>query len=638
MLSINQLSISFTGTTLFDKVSFIVEDKERIGLTGKNGAGKSTLLKIIAGKQESEKGAIVITEGHTVGYLPQEMLIQTDKSVFDETLEAFEEVNRLEYLIENITKEISDRNDYHSADYERLIVKLNDANDRFHIIGGQDKVSETEKILTGLGFQRSDFNRRVTEFSSGWQMRIELAKILLKKPNIMLLDEPTNHLDIESIQWLEGFLQNYYGAVILVSHDRTFLDNVTKRTIEIVLGKIEDYKVPYSEYEIQRAEKRETQINAFNNQQKEISDIEKFVDRFRYKATKARQVQSRIKHLNKLNRIEIDEMDSSTIHFKFLAAPYSGKIVLRVEELAKYYGEKLIFDDCNFTLERGNRIAFAGRNGEGKTTCVKCIMQQIDYQGNIQVGEQVKIGYFAQNQTTLLDGNLTVFQTVDNVAVGDVRTKLRDILAAFLFTGGDIDKKVKVLSGGEKMRLALAKLLLSPVNLLILDEPTNHLDLRSKDILKMALLKYDGTLIIVSHDRDFLAGLTDKVYEFKSHKVKEHIGDIANFIDEVKDNVKGVREEKGNIEVVVAKSEETKPSDKLENFKNFKNFNKEQRRQQNKIAQIEKKIIELEEKKSKMEQKMSESEKIEDSSLFYDYNLLLVELGEATEEWEKLID
>ncbi|MDE6439437.1 MAG: ATP-binding cassette domain-containing protein, partial [Bacteroidales bacterium] len=451
--------------------------------------------------------------------------------VLDEALTAFDKIRALEATIQRLTDELAERTDYESEDYHRLIDRLSEANERFTLLGGSHQEAEAEKILLGLGFRHSDFARPITEFSSGWQMRVELAKILLKRPEIMLLDEPTNHLDIESIEWLEDFLQTYAGAVVIVSHDRKFLDHVTKRTIEIVLGHIEDYNVSYSEYVIQREERRSIQQNAYNNQQKEIENIERFIERFRYKATKARQAQSRLKLLDKMERVEIDEFDRSSIAFRFAPAPHSGRVVLHGEQLGKYYGEKRIFEGLDLTVERGEKVALVGRNGEGKSTFSKIAVGEItDYRGRFELGHAVKIGYFAQNQAALLDGNKTVFETIDEIAVGEVRTRIRNILGCFLFSGEDTEKKVKVLSGGEKTRLAIAKLLLEPVNLMILDEPTNHLDMRSKDILKNALLQYDGTLVVVSHDRDFLEGLTTKVYEFRDGRVRLHLGDVNDFL------------------------------------------------------------------------------------------------------------
>jgi len=531
VISINRLSIHFTGTYLFDDVSFIINDKDRIGLVGKNGAGKSTLLKILSGEMEPEKGDIVKTTGQTVGYLPQEMIPDSNKSVFNETLTAFEEALMLQKKVVQLTEEVSIRTDYETDDYMDIVHQLTEADERFRLIGGHSMQADTEKVLLGLGFMKEDFDKPLTSFSSGWQMRVELAKLLLKRPDTILLDEPTNHLDIESIQWLESFLINYQGAVVLVSHDRAFLDNVTTRTIEITLGRINDYKASYSEYVEQRAERRENQMAAFNNQQKQIEDIESFVERFRYKSTKSRQVQSRIKMLEKMDVIEVEDIDNSSIRFKFPPAPHSGKVVVEAVDLIKKYDTKLVLDKINIAIHKGESVAFVGKNGEGKTTLSKIIVGELEHQGKMQLGHQVIIGYYAQNQAAMLDGEKTVFQTIDDIAVGDIRPKVRSILGGFLFGTEDIDKKVKVLSGGEKSRLALAKLLLTPVNLLVLDEPTNHLDMQSKDILKNALLQFEGTLIVVSHDRDFLQGLTDKVFEFRNKQIKPYIGDIYDFLE-----------------------------------------------------------------------------------------------------------
>ncbi|MCL2413662.1 MAG: ABC-F family ATP-binding cassette domain-containing protein [Bacteroidales bacterium] len=653
MLSVNNISVQFSGKDLFNGVSFIIADNDRIGLAGKNGAGKSTLLKILAKQMQPESGTTVITSGHTIGYLPQEIIPHSTRTVIDEALTAFEEASKLEKNIEDLTLEMSERTDYESEDYHKLMVRLHEANERYHIIGGANKQAETEKILLGLGFKHSDFSRKISEFSSGWQMRVELAKILLQRPNVMLLDEPTNHLDIESIQWLETFLQNYEGAVVLVSHDRAFLDTVTKRTIEIVLGKIEDYKASYSEYIVQREERRRTQINAYNNQQKEIADMERFVERFRAKATKARQAQSRIKLLDKMERIEIDEVDTSTMHFRFPPAPHAGKVVVEVENVVKKYGENLVLDGIDLMLERGEKIAFVGKNGEGKSTLSKIIMDEIPFDGIARLGHQVQVGYFAQNQATLLDGNKTVFETIDEVAVGDVRPRIRNILGTFLFGGEDINKKVKVLSGGEKMRLALAKLLLAPVNLLVLDEPTNHLDMRSKDVLKMALLKYNGAMILVSHDRDFLQGLTDKVYEFKDKKVKMHIGDIYEFLEsrniENLNELNRVRTDKvvehsrnalvrNNSGTGASTSSATVPQQSTaeQDRQKKKDQEREQRRRQNQIEKLETEIELLEQKKSEMDELLSNPENISNSQIFIDYNKLKQKIDKAMSDWEKL--
>ena len=531
MISINNLSVHFTGTYIFENVSFLVNDRDRIGLVGKNGTGKTTLLRIIAGNMEPETGTVTSPSGNTIGYLPQEMSTTSLKNVMGETIEAFQEAIELKKQIDRVTEDLAQRTDFESEGYYNLITKLNESNDHFHIIGGHRMEEEAEKVLTGLGFLPEEFERPVKTFSGGWQMRIELAKILLRQPDVILLDEPTNHLDIESIQWLEEFLCNYKGALILVSHDRAFLDKVTNRTIEISLGKIYDYKASYSDYVLLREEQIEMQMASFSNQQREIEQIERFVEKFRYKATKSRQVQSRIKMLDKIDRIDIDEMDTSAIHFRFPPAPRSGRVVIEAHNLTKNYGEKLVLKGLDFAILKNDFVAFVGRNGEGKTTLAKMIIGESEYEGKLTLGHNVEIGYYAQNQAELLDPEKTVFQTIDEVATGDTRSKVRNILGSFLFGGETIDKKVKVLSGGEKSRLAMARLLLKPVSLLVLDEPTNHLDMVSKDILKNALLKFDGTLIVVSHDRDFLQGLTTKVFEFRNHTIKPHIGDVYDYLE-----------------------------------------------------------------------------------------------------------
>jgi ATP-binding cassette subfamily F protein 3 len=513
MVSISQLTVAFGGVDLFSNISFLINPRDRIGLVGKNGAGKSTLLKIFAGLQEATSGTIVIPQNIETGYLPQQMIHQSGKTVMEETRTAFSRMLDLLRDIGLIQHEISERTDYDSAAYLDLIHRLTDLNEQYEMLGGAGMEADVEKTLIGLGFSPSDFHRQTSELSGGWRMRIELAKVLLRRPDILLLDEPTNHLDIESIQWLENFLKDFQGAVVLVSHDRAFLDNVTQRTVEISLGKIYDYKAPYTQYLDLRREFREQQMAAYRNQQKMIQDTEEFIERFRYKATKAVQVQSRIKQLDRVERIEMEDEDLSAIHVRFPAAPRSGTVVVETEALVKRYGEKVILDGIDFKIHRGEKVAFAGKNGEGKSTLSKIIMGEAAAEaGTVRTGHNVNIGYFAQNQDEIMDENLTVFQTIDRVAVGDIRTKIRDLLGAFLFRGEDVDKKVKVLSGGERSRLAMVRLLLEPYNLLLLDEPTNHLDIRSKDILKQALIKYDGTLIVVSHDRDFLEGLVSKVY------------------------------------------------------------------------------------------------------------------------------
>lgn len=530
MVSVNNVSLYFGSFVLLDEISFLISKQDRIGLTGRNGAGKTTLMKIIAGLIDPSAGSIERPRELTVGYLEQQMKVSDTTSVVEEALKAFDEIRELELEVAGCTNELAVRTDYESEDYHNLCDRLHQADERFRILGGNDYKALAESTLTGLGFRREDFVRATKELSGGWRMRVELAKILLRKPDLILLDEPTNHLDIESIIWLENFLMSYSGAVVLVSHDRTFLDNVTRRTIELSLGKIYDYKVPYTRYTELRKERREQQEAAYRNQRKMIEDTEKFIERFRYKPTKAVQVQSKIKQLKKLDRIEIEEEDLTAINIRFSPAPRSGTVVVEINEVSKSYGTKEVLDNISLKIERGEKVAFVGRNGEGKTTLSRMILGQTDFNGEIKRGHNVGIGYFAQNQDELLNDDLTVFDTVDRIAVGDIRTRLRDILGAFLFHGDDIDKKVKVLSGGERSRLAIVQLLLEPYNLLLLDEPTNHLDIRSKEILKKALIKFDGTLIVVSHDRDFLSGLVNKVYEFRDRKIKTYLGGISEFL------------------------------------------------------------------------------------------------------------
>lgn len=530
MISINNLCMEFSSRPLFNDISFVINKTDKIGLTGKNGAGKSTLLKILAGIEHPTSGSIGQPSDITIGYLPQQMKIADDTTVIDEAKKAFDDLLLLRRESEETTRLLADRTDYESDEYQRLIDRMTFLYERLEIEGLANMDAEIESTLTGLGFSREDFNRPTSEFSGGWRMRVELAKILLRRPDVLLLDEPTNHLDIESIQWLENFMLTKARAVVLVSHDRAFLDNVTKRTIEISCGKAYDYKVNYSHFVELRKERVEQQMRAYENQQKQIADIKDFIERFRYKATKAVQVQSRIKQLEKIVPIEVDEVDTARLRFKFPPAERSGDYPLILEDVGKRYGDHQVFEHAEFTIRRGEKVAFVGKNGEGKSTLVKCIMGEIPFDGNLKVGHNVKIGYFAQNQAQLLDGELTVFETIDNVATGDMRTKVRDILGAFMFGGEAIDKKVKVLSGGEKTRLAMIKLLLQPVNFLILDEPTNHLDMTTKDILKEAIRDFNGTVIVVSHDRYFLDGLVEKVYEFGGGKVRENLGGIYDFL------------------------------------------------------------------------------------------------------------
>lgn len=597
MISVQNLSMHFTGDDLFTDITFLIREKDRIGLVGKNGAGKTTLLKLICGIEQPSKGEVVIPQGVTIGYLPQEKNVNSTKTVIDEALSAFDEYHQLEHDSERLQQELADRTDYESAQYQKLIVKLTNITDRLTLLGGNSIEGEAERILVGLGFDHDDMLRPMREFSNGWQMRVELAKILLKKPNLLLLDEPTNHLDIESIQWLEGFLKSYYGAILMVSHDRAFLDNITIRTVEISNGKIYDYKVPYSDYVGLREERVDMQRSAYENQQREIKNIEAFIERFRYKATKAKQVQSRVKQLERMEEIEVDDIDKTAIHFKFPPAPHSGTVTLELEGVSKAYGDNQILNNVNLLIPRGEKIAFVGRNGEGKSTLSKIIVGVLDHEGLVKLGHEVKIGYYAQNQQDMLDMNKSVFETLDDVAVGDMRLKVKALLGAFLFRGDDIDKKVKVLSGGEKARLSLAKMLLFPTNLLVLDEPTNHLDMLSKDILKNALIQYDGTLIIVSHDRDFLQGLTNKVYEFRKPNIKEYIGDIYDFLEQK--NLSHLKE----LEVAKQKAKVVETAPQSQNKINyerkkqfdarFRKIDKEIQRLEDAIGKLEKELADL---------------------------------------------
>ena len=522
--------MEFGATPLFQDVSYVINDKDRIALVGKNGAGKSTMLKIIAGLQQPTSGTVAVSGGSTIGYLPQVMVLSDEHTVREEAEQAFSHISQMQERLDRMNQELADRTDYDSESYMALVEKFTHESERFQMMGGMNYQAELERTLMGLGFAREDFDRPTREFSGGWRMRIELAKLLLRRPDVLLLDEPTNHLDIESIQWLENFLATKANAVVLVSHDRAFINNVTNRTLEISSGRVFDYKVKYDEYVRLRAERREQQLRAYENQQKEIADIKEFIERFRYKPTKAVQVQSRIKQLEKMVPIEVDEVDNSALRLKFPPALRSGDYPLICEGVRKAYGEHVVFHDVDLTIKRGEKVAFVGKNGEGKSTLVKCIMGEIPFEGNLKLGHNVQIGYFAQNQAQLLDGELTVFDTIDRVAKGDIRLKIRDILGAFMFGGEASEKKVKVLSGGERSRLAMIKLLLEPVNFLILDEPTNHLDMRSKDVLKDAIRDFDGTVVVVSHDREFLDGLVSKVYEFGGGLVKEHLGGIYDFL------------------------------------------------------------------------------------------------------------
>ena len=633
MISLDNLTISYGGWTLFDGISFMINPKDRIGLVGKNGAGKTTLLRVITGEQQPTEGAVTINSECTIGYLPQQMRVADTTSLVAETAKAFEEVIRIEANIERLTAEIASRTDYESEEYAELIHRLNDANDRYHILGGDTRDADIERTLLGLGFKRSDFERPTREFSGGWRMRIELAKLLLRRPSIFLLDEPTNHLDIESIQWLEEYLKNYNGAVLLISHDRAFLDNVTTRTVEISLGKAYDYKVPYSKYVVLRQERRAQQMAAYENQQRLIEKTEEFIEKFRYKPTKSNQVQSRIKQLEKLDRIEVDEEDLSRLNIKFPPAPRTGQIVAEVKEVGKAFGEKRIFSGAEFTIERGQKIALVGRNGEGKTTFARMLIGELEAtEGSIKLGANVNIGYYAQNQDDLMDGEFTVFDTLDRVAVGDIRTRLRDILGAFLFRGEDIEKKVKVLSGGERSRLAMARLMLEPYNLLVLDEPTNHMDMRSKDILKDALQKYDGTVVVVSHDREFLDGLVDRIYEFRDGGVREYLGDIWYFLEKRK--VESLQE--------IERKERPATTEKSTPDNNAGKLSYEQKKEQEKILRKLRKAVEsIEEELAKVETEIAEYDKRFAEATDYNaddyakYDALKQRYDYLMHEWEK---
>ena len=635
MISVEGLTVEFGGFTLFDDVSFVVNKKDRIALVGKNGAGKSTMLKIFAGLQSPTSGTVSIPKETTIGYLPQQMQLTDSRTVREEAEQAFGHIQEMEKEIERLNLELAERTDYETESYQKLIDKVTHLSEHFQLMGGSNYHAELERTLIGLGFNRSDFERPTSEFSGGWRMRIELAKLLLRRPDVLLLDEPTNHLDIESIQWLENFIATRANAVILVSHDRAFIDNTTSRTIEIELGSIYDYKVKYSEYVELRKERREQQLRAFENQQKKLADTEAFIERFRYKATKSVQVQSRIKQLEKVERIEVDEVDTAMLSLKFPPAPRSGSYPVIMENVAKRYGDHLIFKDVTLTINRGDKVAFVGKNGEGKSTLVKCIMEQIDYEGKLQLGHNVKIGYFAQNQAQLLDDNLTVFDTIDYVAQGDIRTKIRDILGAFMFGGEASDKKVKVLSGGERSRLAMIRLLLEPVNLLILDEPTNHLDMRSKDVLKDALREFDGTVIVVSHDREFLDGLVDKVYEFGNQRVVEHLGGIYEFLEKKK--MDSLRElERSTQAASLAADTDVQPTQNKLSYEARKEQSKAIKKVEKAVAEAENKITELENSIAAIEARLATPEGASDTSLYSDYSSLKKELSDTMDTWTEL--
>ena len=635
MISVNNLTIEFGARPLFTDVSFVINPKDRVALVGKNGAGKSTLLKILAGEQQPTAGVVALQKGSTLGYLPQVMVLSDEHTVLEEAEKAFADINQLQERIARENQELAERTDYESEDYLRLVEAFAHDNERFTMMGGLNYHAELERTLQGLGFQRSDFDRPTREFSGGWRMRIELAKLLMRQPDVLLLDEPTNHLDIESIRWLEQFLAKSPSAVVLVSHDRAFINNVTNRTMEISCGKITDYKVKYNEFMELRQERREQQLRAYENQQKEIADIQDFIERFRYKPTKSVQVQSRIKQLEKIVPIEVDEVDNSFLHLKFPPCNRCGDYPIICEDVTKRYGEHTVFHNVNLTIKRGEKVAFVGKNGEGKSTLVKCIMDEIPFDGHLKLGHNVELGYYAQNQAQLLDENKTVFQTIDDVAKGDIRLKIRDILGAFMFGGEASDKKVKVLSGGERSRLAMIRLLLEPVNLLILDEPTNHLDMRTKDVLKEAILAFDGTVILVSHDRDFLDGLVSKVYEFGGGNVREHIGGIYDFLRTKDIDTLDQLPKRAVVEDLVAKEE---PNAGKLSYEQQKEQAKLRRKAEKEVADWERKVEEIEQRISEMEQQMSTPEGASDITLATQYAEVKKQQATAEEEWEAAVD
>ena len=644
MISADRLKVEFNATPLFEDVSFVINPKDRIALVGKNGAGKSTLLKILAGEQQPTEGTVSIPRDCTVGYLPQVMKLSDERTVRQEAEMAFEHIFKMQDEIDSLNTQLAERTDYESEEYHKLIERVTHLNERFSLMGGTNYQAELERTLTGLGFRREDFGRPTSEFSGGWRMRIELAKLLLRHPDVLLLDEPTNHLDIESIQWLENFLQTRANAVMLVSHDRAFLNNVTTRTIEISCRHIADYKVSYDRFVVLRQERREQQLRAYENQRKMIEDTRAFIERFRYQATKAVQVQSRIKQLEKVVPIEVDDVDNSTLRLKFTCSDRSGNWPVICEDVGKAFGQHQVFNHVDMTISRGEKVAFVGRNGEGKSTLVKCIMGQIaDYTGRLTIGHNVKIGYFAQNQAQLLDEDLTVFQTIDNVAVGDIRLKIRDILGAFMFGGDAIDKKVKVLSGGERTRLAMIKLLLEPVNFLILDEPTNHLDMRSKDVLKEAIREFDGTAVIVSHDRDFLDGLVTKVYEFGDGRVRQHLGGIYDFLREKNAELAaagGSDAGSRGLDAVFAQKQKTEsaaPHGKSAaqmSYEEQKEYSRRLKKLEKTVAELETAIGEAESAIAIIEDRMATPEGAADTTLYERHGRLKAALDKNMEEWE----
>ena len=633
MISIQGLKVEFGSQVLFENINYVINKRDKVALVGKNGAGKSTMLKIIAGEQQPTSGVVARQADITIGYLPQQMRLKDEHTVKQEAALAFEHLQQMDAAIERMNNELAERTDYDSDSYQELIERVAQKTELRSLMQGDHIEAEIEKTLMGLGFERSDFERPTSEFSGGWRMRIELAKLLLRRPDVLLLDEPTNHLDIESIQWLEAFLKNRNGALLLVSHDRAFIDNVTNRTIEISLGKIYDYKVSYSQFVELRKERVEQQMRAYENQQKLIHDTEDFIEKFRYKATKAVQVQSRIKMLDKLERIEVDEVDRSRMRLKFPPAPRSGDYPVIAEDLRKDYGNLNVFDGVTFTIKRGEKVAFVGKNGAGKSTLVKCIMGAIPFDGKLQIGHNVKIGYFAQNQAQLLDESLTVYDTIDYVAVGDIRTRINDILGAFMFGGKNADKKVKVLSGGEKSRLAMIRLLLQPVNLLILDEPTNHLDMPSKDVLKEAIQAFDGTVIVVSHDRDFLNGIVNKVYEFGDHRVREHLGGIYDFLQ--KKRLDSLQQLEASSHPATASAAEPEPaaSQGKMDYQRQKERERRIRQAEKKVKTLETQIANLEQQLSDIEQQLSTATS-ENLDIYYTHSKISRELEEVMAKWE----
>lgn len=632
MISIQNLSVEFNSTALFSGVNFVINKRDKIALVGKNGAGKSTMLKIIAGLQEPTGGVVAAQKDITIGYLPQQMILTDERSVVEEVRTVFGKLDEMKASLTRMNTELAERTDYESESYAELIDRISNLSDLVQMEESENGEAELEKTLLGLGFVRSDFDRNTSEFSGGWRMRIELAKLLLMRPDVLLLDEPTNHLDIESIQWLETFLKQKANVVVLVSHDRAFIDNVTNRTLEISCGKVYDYQVNYSKYVVLHQERIEQQMRAYENQQKQIQQTERFIERFRYKATKSVQVQSRIKQLEKIEEIEVDEVDNSRLNLKFPPAPRSGDYPVICEGVAKKYGDHTVFSNVDLTIKRGEKVAFVGKNGEGKSTLVKCIMNEIPYDGNLKIGHNVKIGYFAQNQASLLDGEITVFDTIDQVAVGDIRTKIRDILGAFMFGGEASDKKVKVLSGGEKTRLAMIRLLLEPVNLLILDEPTNHLDMKTKDVLKQAIADFDGTVIVVSHDRDFLDGLVEKVYEFGGGKVREHLGGIYDFLqhkqmESLRELEKSAPSKTDNDQI-----QEPAVSSGKQSYAEKKEFEKQIRKAERLVKDAEAKVSQLEAELKVVEDKLAAG--ATDNDLFERHGEVSKSLDAAMSEWE----